>query len=94
MTSLRVQTKYTEIVSELTFHRLASFLLKMISRVPVCGRALLEDAIRYHNSVFNRVNSALQRGTDISKSETLAKWSVFLDTVAYIYIYIYLLGSR
>ena len=35
--------------SELTFHRLASFL---ISRVPVPGRALLEYGIRYRDSDF------------------------------------------
>ena len=39
--------KYTENISELTFHILASLLLKMISQVPVCGRALLENTIRY-----------------------------------------------
>ena len=37
---------------ELTFHRLASFLLKMISRVPVHGRVLLENGIRYYDSDF------------------------------------------
>ena len=31
---------------------LASFLLKMISRVPVHGDALLENAIRYRDSDF------------------------------------------
>ena len=36
-------------ISELTFH---TFLLKIISRVPVCGHALLENAIRYHDSDF------------------------------------------
>ena len=41
-----------ENISELTFHRLASFLLKMISQVPVPGRALLENSIRYHDSNF------------------------------------------
>ena len=48
--SLRVQTWYTEKISELTLYRLASFLLKMISRVPVPGHALLENGIRYHDS--------------------------------------------
>ena len=39
-------------ISELTFHRLASFLLKIISRVPVPGCELLENSIRYRNSDF------------------------------------------
>ena len=39
-------------ISELTFHRLASFLLKMISRVPVPVRALLGNGIRYRDSDF------------------------------------------
>ena len=37
------------------FHRLASFLLKIISRVPVPGRALLENGIRYRDSDFTVV---------------------------------------
>ena len=45
-------------------------------------------AIMILTSPLNRVNSALQCGTDISKSETLAKWSVFLDTVAYTVEYV------
>ena len=60
---------YMENISELTFHRLASFLLNMISQVPVSGRALLENGIHYHDSDFTVVNSALQRGTNISISE-------------------------
>ena len=39
-------------ISELTFHRLASFLLKMISWVSVPGHALLENGIRYRDSDF------------------------------------------
>ena len=38
--------------SELTVHRLASFLLKMISRVPVLECVLLESGIRYCDSDF------------------------------------------
>ena len=59
-------------ISEFTLHRLASFLLKMVSRVPVPGCAFLENGIRYcdYDSQLRRVNSALQRGTNISKSET------------------------
>ena len=54
MTGTRDVTTCADIVygSELTFHRLASFLLKMISRVPVPGRALLENGIRYRDSDF------------------------------------------
>ena len=49
MTGTRDVTMCTDIVyGELTF-RLASFL---VSRVPICGRALLENAISYHNSDF------------------------------------------
>ena len=33
-----------------------------------------------------RVNSVLQRGTNISKSEIITKWSVFPGTVTYIYL--------
>ena len=46
MTGTRDVSTCADIVyGELTFHRLASFLLKMISRVPVPGRALLENGI-------------------------------------------------
>ena len=41
-----------ENISEFTFHRLASFQLKMISQVPVPGRVLLNNGIRYRNSEF------------------------------------------
>ena len=35
-----------------SFHRLASFLLKMVSRVPIPGCTLLENGIRYRDSDF------------------------------------------
>ena len=54
MTGMRDVTMCADIVynyiSELTFHRM--FLLKMISLVPVPGRALLENGIHYHDSDF------------------------------------------
>ena len=40
------------VYGELTFHRLASFLLKMISQVPVPGRVLLKNGICYRDSDF------------------------------------------
>ena len=53
MTGMHDVTTRTDIVygniSELMFH---TFLLKIISRVPVRGHALLENAIRYHDSDF------------------------------------------
>ena len=55
-----------------------------LSQVPVPERALLENGIRYRDSDLRRVNSALQRGTNISISEIYAKWSVFSGTVTYI----------
>ena len=39
----------------LTFHRLAPFLLKIISWVPVPGYALLENDIRYYDFDFTVV---------------------------------------
>ena len=59
----------------------------MISRGPVPRRALLENGIRYRDSDFTVANSALQRDTNISKSEIITKWSVFPGTVTYDYIY-------
>ena len=56
------------------FADLASFLLKMISRV---------YAIAILTSPLHRVNSALQLGTNISISEIWAKWSVFSGTVTF-----------
>ena len=38
--------------AEIVYNRLALFLLKMISRVPVPGRTLLENGISYRNSDF------------------------------------------
>ena len=50
MTGMRDVTTCADLVSELTFHRLASFLLKIFSQVPVPGRALLENGIHYGDS--------------------------------------------
>ena len=56
MTGTRDVTTCADIVygklSELTFHRLALFLLKMNCRVSVPGRALLENGICYRDSDF------------------------------------------
>ena len=60
----------TMCASELTFHRLASFLLKSIFPVPVPGYVLLENSIHYAilTSPLHRVNSATTY-TNISISE-------------------------
>ena len=54
MTGTRDVTTCADIVygniSEFTFHRLALFLLKMISRVSVPGCVLLENGIHYRDS--------------------------------------------
>ena len=44
-------------------------------------------AIAILTSPLHRVNSTLQRGTNISKSETTTKWYVFPGTVTYTYMY-------
>ena len=41
-------------------------------------------AIAILTSPLHRVNSALHRGTNISKSEIITKWSVFPGMVTYI----------
>ena len=50
MTGMRDVTTCADIVYGK--HFLALFLLKMIPRVPICGRTLLENAIRYRYSDF------------------------------------------
>ena len=60
-------------ISKLTFHRLASFLLQIISRVPVPGRALLENGLRYRDSDFTAIElcaTTWYQYMCISKSET------------------------
>ena len=55
MTGTSDVTTCTDIVYGKPFHRLAPFLLKIISRIPVPGCALLENGIRYHDSDFTVV---------------------------------------
>ena len=75
----------TENISELNFHGMALFLLKIISWMPIPGRTLLKNGIHYRDSdsLLRGVNSMLQHGTNISVSEICAKWSVFSGTVTY-----------
>ena len=56
MTGTRDVTTCADIVyGKLSFHRLASFLLKMISRVPIPGRSLFDNGTRYRDSDFTIV---------------------------------------
>ena len=59
MTGTRDVTTCADIVYEkhfrTQFHRLTSFLLKMIFRVPVPGCMLLKNGIRYRDSDFTVV---------------------------------------
>ena len=75
MTGTRDVTTCADLVYGKHFrtHFSQSFLLKMISWVPVPGRVLLENGICYRDSDFtvaHRVNSELQHGTNILISET------------------------